>query len=88
VGTPRDLVAWRVDVGDSSVVIFEYPVETPLDGLTAAERDVVQRALAGETNAEIARARRSSPRTIANLLASAYRKLGVSSRRELAAKLL
>jgi DNA-binding CsgD family transcriptional regulator len=55
--------------------------------LTAAEVDVVARVLAGESNAEIARARRSTSRTVANLLARSYRKLGVASRRELAAKL-
>lgn len=34
-------------------------------------------------NCRIATRRRRSPRTIANLLASAYRKLGVTSRAEL-----
>lgn len=58
-----------------------------LGGLTLAEREVVRLALAGLSNGEIARARRASERTIANQLASAYRKLEVGSRRELAARI-
>ncbi len=53
--------------------------------LTTAEREVVDGALSGKSTAEIAMERGSSPRTIANLLARAYRKLGVRSRFELAA---
>ncbi len=52
--------------------------------LTAAERDVVRRALSGASNAEIARGRGSSPRTVANQLASIFRKLGIFSRNALA----
>lgn len=53
--------------------------------LTAAERDVAERAMDGMSNTHIARIRGCAERTVANLLASAYRKLGVSSRWELAA---
>jgi DNA-binding CsgD family transcriptional regulator len=81
-------VVRRIDAGGASVAILSYPIETvDLDVLTGAERDVVRRALSGVSNAEIARARKTSARTVANLLARSYRKLGVSSRRELAAKL-
>jgi DNA-binding CsgD family transcriptional regulator len=85
---PGGLTARRLDVGSSAVVIFSYPV-APLDlaVLSKAERDVVARALAGASNAQIARARKTAVRTVANLLARAYRKLGVSSRREVAAML-
>jgi DNA-binding CsgD family transcriptional regulator len=84
----RSVQAWRVDAGDASVVVIGAPIETPaLEALSAAERDVVERALAGASNVEIARARGCAVRTVANLLARSYRKLGVSSRRELAAKL-
>ena len=58
-----------------------------MEKLSAGERDVVLRALAGASNSAIAAARRCAPRTVANLLARAYDKLGVASRRELAAKL-
>src|SRR5437868_2758062 len=91
---PRDLVVRRIDAGHSSVVIFSFPLEPPgpletlhVDGLTEAERDVVRRAMEGRSNAEIARARGTAVRTVANLLARSFRKLGVASRRELAAKL-
>lgn len=54
--------------------------------LTVAERQVVTGVLNGRTNAAIATARRTSCRTVANQLAAIYRKLGVSSRWELAAR--
>ena len=58
-----------------------------LDRLTPAERSAVQRLCEGLSNREIARARRVSPRTIANQIASAFRKLEVGSRAELVARL-
>lgn len=51
--------------------------------MTAAERAVARAAMDGLTNAEIARRRGTSPRTVANQLFSVFRKLGISSRREL-----
>jgi DNA-binding CsgD family transcriptional regulator len=57
------------------------------DILTPAERDVVTAVLDGVERRELARHRGTSQRTIANLLARAFRKLGVHSRMELAAKL-
>lgn len=55
--------------------------------LTQSELDVAWSAVSGMSNSDIALARESSPRTIANQLASAFRKLGVTSRTELAAVL-
>jgi DNA-binding NarL/FixJ family response regulator len=55
--------------------------------LTPAERQVAGAVLRGSTNDAIAAARRTSARTVANQLAAIYRKLGVSSRWELAAHL-
>jgi DNA-binding NarL/FixJ family response regulator len=55
--------------------------------LSSAERAVAEAVLRGCSHAEIARERGSSPRTVANQLAGAFRKLGVRSRAELAAKL-
>jgi DNA-binding NarL/FixJ family response regulator len=52
--------------------------------LTDAEAEVVRLALAGLGNAEIARRRGTCERTVANQLASIFRKLGVASRSELA----
>lgn len=54
--------------------------------LTRAEREVIALALAGCSNRYIASRRGCALRTVANQLASAYRKLGLSGRRELAAR--
>jgi DNA-binding CsgD family transcriptional regulator len=51
--------------------------------LTPAERAVVAHVLGGWSNARVAAAKGGSARTVANQLASAYRKLGVGSRAEL-----
>ncbi|HTQ05059.1 MAG TPA: helix-turn-helix transcriptional regulator [Polyangiaceae bacterium] len=53
--------------------------------LTDAEREVAALVAAGRSNAEVARLRATSARTVANQLASIYAKLGVTSRGELAA---
>lgn len=56
--------------------------------LTAAETAVVRLLIEGKTYAEIAVSRNASPRTIANQLASASHRLGVSGRVDLIAYLL
>jgi len=55
--------------------------------LTAAEAEVARAVLRGESNAEIARVRRVSERTVRNQLSSIFEKLDVGSRAELAARL-
>jgi DNA-binding CsgD family transcriptional regulator len=55
--------------------------------LTASERRVAARAAAGETNRDIAQALFVTPKTVEVHLSNAYRKLGIRSRRELAAAL-
>ena len=57
-----------------------------LDQLSPAERAVAGLASLGRSDAEIARQRGASARTVENQLQSAYRKLGVHSRTELAAR--
>jgi DNA-binding CsgD family transcriptional regulator len=52
--------------------------------LSAAEVAVVELAARGLSNGRIAERRRASPSTVANQLGAAYRKLGISGRRELA----
>lgn len=56
--------------------------------LTAVEREIVQMVLAGRSNREIARARGRATSTIQNQLSSIYRKLGISSRADLAASIV
>jgi DNA-binding NarL/FixJ family response regulator len=70
--------------GDHAVEELEVLLsERELARLTDAERTVALFALDGCTNAEIANIRRCSPRTVANQVASAFRKLGVRCRLEL-----
>jgi DNA-binding CsgD family transcriptional regulator len=59
----------------------------PSDLLTAAERRVVEQAMTGATNREIAEALFVALRTVETHLSNAYRKLGVSSRAEVATAL-
>ncbi len=54
-------------------------------GLTDAEREVARLVMEGLSNAEIARRRGTSIRTVANQVASVFAKAGAGSRRELAA---
>jgi DNA-binding NarL/FixJ family response regulator len=49
--------------------------------LSLAEAEVIRRLVAGDSHAQISGARATSPRTVANQLAKAFRKLGVSGRR-------
>jgi DNA-binding NarL/FixJ family response regulator len=83
---PTGLAAYRLHVGETELVVLEWPIGPALEAgtaLTPAEREVVELALAGLSNPQIARHRRCSTRTIANELAAAYRKLGIGSRAEL-----
>lgn len=81
----RQWTTFRVGSAEFAVTSEPAPVAlAPV--LTAAEQDVVRRLLAGRSNAEIAKARRSSVRTVANQVASVFRKYGVNSRAELAAR--
>ena len=58
----------------------------PSPGLTAAETQIAVALIGGHSNAAIGRLRGSSTRTVANQVASIYRKLGVHSRTELTAR--
>ena len=79
-------------LGDGLVLISVSENEAALEArlaeaLTAAERAVVELAARGLSNSEIARTRGRSARSVANQLATIYRELGISGRRELSAKL-
>jgi DNA-binding CsgD family transcriptional regulator len=58
-----------------------------VDSLTPSERRVAAMAAEGMTNREIAQSLFVTPKTVEVHLSSAYRKLGISSRRQLAAVL-
>src|SRR5690606_21972967 len=86
--TPADLRATALEVGGVELLRVSYPIE-PHDlfedtALTKAEAEVAELAIEGKSNAEIAAARDTSVRTVANQMASILRKLGLGSRRELA----
>ncbi|MGH0037825.1 MAG: helix-turn-helix transcriptional regulator [Myxococcota bacterium] len=79
----------ELEVEGASVLLATAPlvVEGRLARLTEAEREAALLAVQGATNTAIAARRGTSERTVANQLASAFRKLGVHSRAELAATL-
>ncbi|MCU0687227.1 MAG: helix-turn-helix transcriptional regulator [Polyangiaceae bacterium] len=85
---PSGLRGYRFLYKDEEYLVLSFPVATATlpDQLTDAERVVLRELLAGKSNAEIAGARGTSPRTVANQISSLYRKLGVASRAELAAR--
>jgi DNA-binding NarL/FixJ family response regulator len=83
---PAGARGWEVE--REGAIVVAYPAESgdlPAD-LTAAQREVAAALLDGQSNAEIALARGRSARTIANQVASIFRRLGVASRGELAAR--
>lgn len=81
-----DVETFRLRIGGDELLVVSVPsARVEADGLSEAERAVARDAARGLSNLAIARRRRRSQRTIANQLASAFRKLGVSSRAELAA---
>jgi DNA-binding CsgD family transcriptional regulator len=84
----NDIRMSRFKLGRDSYLVVSFGSETTrsaLEGLTAAERAVVELAVRGMSAEEVAARRGRSLHTVTNQLASAYRKLGVSSRAELAA---
>lgn len=92
---PRGLETREVVVAGHRLRLLSFPIEAgsaddasvSACALTAAERDVLALVLAGESNRSIAALRSVSYRTVANQVASIFRKLGVGSRRGLLARL-
>lgn len=85
---PINLAVRFVEVGGETLAVLSFdwvPPAAPLD-LTAAERAVFVGLVRGDSNAEIARERGTSMRTVANQVASIFRKAGVHSRSELLAQ--
>ncbi len=86
VHLPPGLRAVRQTIGDEELAILSFPLPTVSMPavLTPAERLVALDLLDGKSNPEIARARGTSARTIANQVAAIFRKLGVASRSDFA----
>jgi DNA-binding NarL/FixJ family response regulator len=72
-------------IPEMELAIARLTTATVWGDLSYAERSVIMDFLDGKCIAAIARGRDTSPHTVANQIASAYRKLGISSRRELVA---
>jgi len=87
---PAGFRARRFIAGDEELVVASFPLPPPRGRprppLTDAERAVMTALLEGQSYAKIARRRRRSVNTVAKQAGSAFRKLGVSSRGELAAR--
>ena len=86
---PAGLTVSTVGTGAEEIAILSFPLATGAAApspLTPAESRVALALLAGKSNAEIARERSAAVRTVANQVASIYRKLGVQSRAELCAR--
>jgi DNA-binding NarL/FixJ family response regulator len=87
---PRTLEAYSLGPGLEDFVVLTHRLQSSglPDVLTKAEREVGQGIVDGLSNAEIARRRRVSMRTIANQVASLFRRLHVSSRADFVRRVL
>lgn len=81
------LTPFRIE--SEELVVVSLPLDTQTDDtrLTTSESQIVSAIRDGRSNAEIARMRGTSVRTVANQVAGLFRKLGVASRVELIAAL-
>jgi len=83
----RQLVPYAASVLRDGAELPDDAGHVPLPSiLTRAEADIVRAVLRGASNAEIAGVRGRSVRTVANQIASMFRKLNVGSRSELYAR--
>jgi len=80
---PDEIVPFELG-GQRFAALVEDLRPAPMTSLTTAEREIALLLRAALSNAEIARARGTSRHTVANQVASLLRKLGVSSRLEIA----
>jgi DNA-binding CsgD family transcriptional regulator len=79
---PPGLRVSRFRVGDEEIAVLTVPV-APLSlpaSLSPAEREVACELLRGRSNAQIAAARGTSARTVANQVNAILRKCGADSR--------
>ena len=82
-----DARVYRCQIDGEQLLVLEIDLAAArsraADVLTAAEHEVTAMVVDGASNAEVAARRGTSLRTVANQLASTYRKLGIASRQEL-----
>jgi DNA-binding CsgD family transcriptional regulator len=88
---PPGLALEAIEIGGETFVLFAFSgaggARDARSSLTEAEQRVVDLTLRGLTTAEIAAARGVTRATVSSQLQAIYRKLGVSSRAELACQL-
>jgi DNA-binding NarL/FixJ family response regulator len=77
------VAAFRVGTEELVVLSCSRDHALPDQRLTRSESEVVEAIRQGSSNADIARRRGTSTRTVANQVAGVFRKLGVHSRTEL-----
>ncbi len=84
VAPPKALEVETVG-GLDEFVLLSWPVATEarLEALTRAEREVLALVVTGASNAQVARQRGTSVRTVANQMARLLQKLNAGSRYEL-----
>jgi DNA-binding NarL/FixJ family response regulator len=94
-GAPDGLRSTRVEVEGREIVVLSHPLPslaeaTPdaLEGLSGAEGAVAALLLAGCSYSEIAATRGTSLGTVKKQIQAIYRKLGIGTRSELAARFL
>jgi DNA-binding CsgD family transcriptional regulator len=75
-----------LELDDVELIVLGLEAEAAAPELTRAEQEVVRLVLDGCSNREIAQRRNASVKTVANQLMMIYRKLGIVSRFELAAR--
>lgn len=85
---PPSLVAYEMEPGRVMFVHALPEMSCVVPGLGKAEQEVLALLLRGHDTSSIAEHRRTSPRTVSHQVASLFRKFGVSSRAELAVKVL
>lgn len=69
------------------LLVLSTPIASIAQLLTRAEMEIANAIASGASNAEIARRRGTSVRTVANQVASILRRLGATSRSQIALKL-
>ena len=87
---PPGLRCLLLEVGSAVVAVLTFRLDVAMAErkLTSAEKSVVGAIFEGKSNVAIAQDRGTSPRTVANQVASIFRKHGVASRAELVAQYL
>ena len=82
---PDEVEIEIAEIGEDRLAIISWPVvpRSRTSSLSSAEEAVLRGVALGKSNAEIAKERGTSPRTVANQVAALLGKFGVASRYEL-----